>query len=135
MTNRRMIAAALQALLPLIAGSILFALGWEAVPVRPIYTNEGSPAQVENYYKNILPAKPVNTWGAKDMAKAGFPGCVPTGDVAEDGPYPTMHMVRLPISEGWKWVLITPAELARRTEGFGGTPSTKDDVKLVGDCY
>lgn len=135
MTTRRLIAALLHLALPLFAGCALFAGGYSQVEAPAVggWVAEGAiDREVAN---DTLSGKPVNEWGTKDLLEAGFEGCVKVEDPAHMKGIPTAHVVRLPVAEGWGWVKMDAAEVARRTEGFGGTPSTKDDVKIVGNCY
>lgn len=79
-------------------------------------------------------SKPTNEWDTQSLVKAGWTGCYDSDLGLRNGSYPTSHVVRLPAAEGFKWVRMDAAEVARRIEGFGGTPSIKDDVHIVGNC-
>src|SRR6478735_6543978 len=133
--NLRLIATLLQcAILPL-TGALFWMAQWSSIEVRPVHDMGATPSARAHYDKEIAPLKPHNVWGTKDLAKAGFEGCVRVRELAEDGPFPASHVVRLPADEGYRWVVMPAPEVAQRNEVFGGTPSIRDDVKIAGNCF
>lgn len=85
----------------------------------------------------VRESKPRNVWTTEDLEAAGWTGCVAVDDDEVTFEHaPEAHVVRLPVAEGWNWVRMPAAEVAKRMEVFGGTTTTKDDVtKLVANCY
>lgn len=131
--NRRRFANVIALLLP-----VMFALGLSisaaTQPAEGGWVGSGAIEQAQA--ADTLAAKPRNTWTTKALVEAGWTDCVNvlTDKVTFDN-VPTAHVVRLPVSEGWDYVKMSPAEVAGRTAAFGGTTTTADDVKIVANCY
>ena len=138
-TSRRRIAAVLQIALAPIAA---VALGMTAatLPAEGGWTASGAIEQ--EWAAETAASKDRNEWTTKALREAGYEGCsaLPTSKRAalaevEAKGFPSHHVVRLPVAEGWDWTTMSPAEVAERMEAWGGTSTTSDDPKIVANCW
>ncbi|MDR7253700.1 hypothetical protein J2X46_002690 [Nocardioides sp. BE266] len=119
------------ALMPVLA--VAFSIFAATLPATGGWVTNGAIGAEE--HQRTAASKPANEWTTKALREAGFRGCVALEAPEDMTSFPVAHVVRLPVAEGWDWVRMPAAEVAARTEAFGGTATTADDVKLVGNCY
>lgn len=124
-------AALLQLLLPV---ALLVGISAGAMTMAPEGEWMASEGVEQQIAAEVRASKPVNEWTTKDLKAAGWTGCVATATDPVTT-FPVAHVVRTSVREGFRWVRMDAAEVAARIEAFGGTATTKDDPKVVGNCY
>jgi len=127
----------LNLLLAAVFGVLAVANSAQTMTVAVDRDSVGDSIQVKVYNDDIAPSKPKNLYTTADIRERGWNGCVQVkGDkVVLFEHVPTSHIVRLPVSEGWDYVRMSPADVSARNEGFGGTTTQTDDVKVIANCY
>lgn len=135
--RRRILTAATTAAMPLTVALLALTGSMQArtVPTGTDWIAEGAIEQA--IAADVAATKPRNEWTKATLADAGWTGCEPVAwDTEPDWTrIPVAHVVRLPVAEGFRHVRMSPTDVAARTEAFGGTATTADDVKILANCY